>query len=70
MAKALRYIHTQKIIHRDIKPENVHLNAGGRGEADGLRHRQDRRSAAMTRAGFVLGTPYYMAPEQVIGDTR
>ncbi len=29
VAKALEYIHSQKIIHRDIKPENIHINATG-----------------------------------------
>jgi eukaryotic-like serine/threonine-protein kinase len=66
VARALQYIHTQKIIHRDIKPENVHINQAGVvklmdfgiAKTEGL---------SMTRAGYVLGTPYYMAPEQVTG---
>src|ERR1043166_2331508 len=66
VARALEYIHSQKIVHRDIKPENVHINTAGVvklmdfgiAKTEGL---------AMTRAGYVLGTPYYMSPEQVMG---
>jgi serine/threonine-protein kinase len=67
IARALEYVHSKKIIHRDIKPENVHLDASGKAKlmdfgiakAEGL---------SMTKAGFALGTPYYMAPEQVLGE--
>jgi serine/threonine protein kinase len=66
IATALDYIHVKKIIHRDIKPENVQVDNSGKvklmdfgiAKSEGLQ---------LTRAGFTLGTPYYMAPEQVLG---
>ncbi len=62
------FIHTKKIIHRDIKPENIHIDAAGKiklmdfgiAKAAGVH---------LTRSGFTLGTPYYMAPEQVLGQS-
>ncbi len=66
VARALQYVHSQKIIHRDIKPENVHITT------DGVAKLMDfgiakTEGLSMTRAGYVLGTPYYMSPEQVMG---
>jgi eukaryotic-like serine/threonine-protein kinase len=66
VARALEYIHQQKIIHRDIKPENIHINASGTVKLmDFGVAKTDELS--LTRPGFTMGTPYYMAPEQVIG---
>jgi len=66
-AKALEYIHEQSIVHRDIKPENIHLDGYGRVRLMdfGIAKRPELN---LTRAGFTLGTPYYMAPEQVRGE--
>jgi serine/threonine protein kinase len=66
IARAVDYIHSKKVIHRDVKPENIHIDATGKvkmmdfgiAKADGMQ---------LTRAGYTLGTPYYMAPEQVLG---
>ena len=69
ICEALQYAHDEGIVHRDIKPENVLLDKKGRVKiADfGLakilgREPQDFR---LTGAGQIMGTPNYMAPEQV-----
>jgi eukaryotic-like serine/threonine-protein kinase len=66
IGRALDHIHSRKIIHRDLKPENIHIDSEGKArlmdfgiaKAEGVQ---------LTRAGFTLGTPYYMPPEQVLG---
>jgi formylglycine-generating enzyme required for sulfatase activity/tRNA A-37 threonylcarbamoyl transferase component Bud32 len=66
IARALEHIHTQKIIHRDIKPENIQVTSSGVVKLMdfGIAKAED---SALTRPGFTLGTPFYMAPEQVRG---
>jgi serine/threonine-protein kinase len=65
-ARALEYIHAANIIHRDIKPENLFVNSAGKLKLIdfGIAKTPD---LARTRAGYTLGTPFYMAPEQVRG---
>jgi eukaryotic-like serine/threonine-protein kinase len=68
IARALDHIHSLKIIHRDIKPENIHVTAAGLVKLMDFGIARDENSQ-LTRPGFTLGTPYYMAPEQVRGQT-
>jgi tRNA A-37 threonylcarbamoyl transferase component Bud32 len=68
---ALQYAHDQGIVHRDIKPENLLVDLQGRVRiADfGLAKlvAGDDSAAPVTLTRQVLGTPHYMAPEQVSG---
>ena len=66
VGRALDYIHSKKIIHRDIKPENINLDRTGKAKLMDFGIAK-AAGVQLTRAGFTLGTPYYMAPEQVLG---
>jgi serine/threonine protein kinase len=69
ICEALQFAHDEGIVHRDIKPENVLLDKKGRvkiadfGLARILGHEPE--DFRLTRARDVMGTPHYMAPEQV-----
>ncbi len=66
---ALQYAHDEGVVHRDIKPENVLVDKKGRvkiadfGLAKLLGHESNDHS--LTMSGMTLGTPRYMAPEQM-----
>jgi serine/threonine-protein kinase PpkA len=67
-ASGLAEVHAHGIVHRDIKPDNLMLRADGSlGVADFGIAKHALRSLAETRHGDVLGTPYYLSPEQAQG---
>jgi serine/threonine protein kinase len=68
VAEALQSIHGAGVIHRDLKPSNVILAADGPRVIDfGVARAVD--STSMTQTGFRLGTPAFMSPEQVRGQS-
>ncbi|MGZ5967341.1 MAG: serine/threonine-protein kinase [Polyangiales bacterium] len=73
VCKALTRAHERGVVHRDIKPENIFLSDAGGGEIFvkvldfGIAKTFDPSSLGATKTGSVLGTPYYMSPEQVLG---
>jgi serine/threonine-protein kinase len=69
IAQALQHAHRRGLIHRDIKPANIVLTPDGVAKlADlGLARQTTDRAGARAEKGLTVGTPFYIAPEQIHG---
>lgn len=64
-AKGLAEAHRQGVLHRDIKPENIFIDQNGNVKLADFGLAKMDTQVGLTQTGFMLGTPYYMSPEQV-----
>ena len=73
VVRAVHHAHEQGIIHRDLKPANIMIDLAGEPHVMdfGLaKFMDDPKRIMLTKDGSFLGTPYYMAPEQIRGEAR
>ncbi len=66
-AEALHHAHENGVTHRDIKPGNIILSADGHVYITDFGIAREASAAALTADGQVVGTPFYMSPEQALG---
>lgn len=72
IAHALNHSHQHKVVHRDVKPANILINESGQpmlSDFGIVKLTETDESQSLTGTGIMIGTPAYMAPEQIQGRT-
>ncbi len=70
IASGLAAAHAQGLVHRDIKPANILLENGlNRVQITDFGLARAAHEANLTRSGVITGTPYFMSPEQTLGES-
>lgn len=67
IAKGLAQAHRLGVIHRDLKPHNIRIDPEGRVRIMDFGIAREVAGPDLTAAGMIVGTPYYMSPEQASG---
>jgi serine/threonine-protein kinase len=66
---ALSHAHAHQVVHRDVKPDNMHLLNGGQVKLTDFGIARLTEESSLTGEGQVFGTPSYMSPEQIKGQS-
>ncbi|HSD41724.1 MAG TPA: protein kinase [Burkholderiales bacterium] len=69
VAEGLAYAHARGVVHRDVKPANIMVPRDGPAKIMDFGIARMRASDVKTQTGMLLGSPKYMAPEQLLGGT-
>lgn len=67
ISEAVAYLHERNIIHRDLKPGNIKINRESVSKLLDFGIAKSTYSPRLTKEGYLVGTSYYMAPEQFSG---
>lgn len=70
VCSALNYAHSKGIYHRDVKPENIFILKDGRVKLMDFGIAKDSNRMRITMTGMFMGSPSYMPPEQIKGDSK
>jgi serine/threonine protein kinase len=66
--QGLTQVHSHGMIHRDIKPDNIRVNMRGEVKIMDFGIALDPGELNLTQPGILIGSPHYLAPEQILGD--
>ncbi|GIV18050.1 MAG: hypothetical protein KatS3mg022_3485 [Armatimonadota bacterium] len=69
VARALDYAHKQGVVHRDVKPDNIVVTEEGLVKLTDFGIARAANDLLRTQRGMLMGSPAYMSPEQILGET-